>query len=73
MSKKLSIPSVNAGTMNNAVEAARFMDAVKQNLDVITGRARGVDEVPQLPDVATLAMVIATLNDVIRHLNATGE
>ena len=73
MSKKLSIPSVNAGTMSNAVEASRFMDAIKQNLDVITGRARGVDEVQQLPQQANLAMVIATLNDVIRHINASGE
>lgn len=71
--KKMSIPSTNAGTLSNVVEATRFFDAIKQNLDVITGRGSGVDELPTLPDNAQLIDVIHLINNIVRQLNASGE
>jgi hypothetical protein len=73
VTRKLSIPSVNPGTMTSAVEASRFLDAVKQNLDVICGRGSGVAELDQLPGNATTAQIIATLNAIIMRLNSSGS
>ncbi len=70
--KKMSIPSVNAGTIQNTSEATRFLDAVKQNLDIITGR-QGGGEVLQLPPGASTALIIETLNQIIVKLNASGS
>ena len=70
--RKMSIPAVGPGTINPTVEHTRFLDAVKQNLDVITGRASGVAELVPLPASANLAQVVAQLNAIAARLNASG-
>lgn len=44
------------------------LSAVKQNLDSITGQARSVTRFEHLSDTATLAEVIARLNEIVDRL-----
>jgi hypothetical protein len=62
--KKAAIPTVRTGDSN----VDRAIDAIKQNLDVITGQTRGVDKFSPLPPNATLAQVITRLNEVVARL-----
>jgi hypothetical protein len=62
--KKAAIPTVRTGDSN----IDRAFDAVKQNLDVITGQIRGVDKFKPLPPNATLEQVITRLNEVVARL-----
>lgn len=70
--QKPSIPSVNSGTISPTVEATRFQDAVKGNLDIITGRANGVAELQALTNNATNAQIIGAINAIIARLNGSG-
>jgi hypothetical protein len=71
---KNSIPSVNVGTTQDTTEAMRFFDALKQNIDVITGRAKGLTELGTLdPKHSSLETVINTVNAIIERLNASGS
>jgi len=70
--KKMSIPSANQGTLQNTQEAQRFLEAVKQNVDVITGRAHGTTEIDTIPQGATLVTVIARINQIITRINSSG-
>ncbi len=71
--RKISLPSVSAGTITNTVEAVRFLDGVKQNLDIICGRTQNQHELQALPTNASLADVIAIINRISARLNASGE
>lgn len=62
--KKAAIPVVRTGEP----ELDRALAAIKQNLDSITGQARNVDRITQLPPNATLAQVVDTLNKIIERL-----
>lgn len=62
--RKSSIPVVHSGRSD--LDLA--LSAIKQNLDSITGMARGVDRLKPLPETATLAQVIAQLNAVVDRL-----
>lgn len=64
MSTKPSIPTVPTTDSN----LSRFVDAVKQTLDAMTGKARNVQRLEPLPPTATLAEVIERLNQVISRL-----
>lgn len=64
MSNKPSIPAVRTG--NAALD--QTINAIRQNLDQITGRARGDDRLDPLPTSASLADVIARLNEVVRRM-----
>lgn len=70
--RKANLPAVTSGTIQNTQEAVRFLEAVKQNLDIITGRSRAVQEIAPLPANATLSQVIATINQIASHLNSSG-
>lgn len=70
--RKTSIPAVSPDTLQPGAESHRFLEAVKQNLDVITGRAKGGAEIPALPATASLANVITTINQIIAQINASG-
>lgn len=71
--KKIAIPAVTPGLIQNSTEHARFLDAVKQNLDVITSRVQGLSEIDPLPANATNAQIINTLNRIVARLNASGQ
>jgi hypothetical protein len=62
--KKAAIPTVRTGDSN----VDRAIDAIKQNLDVITGQTRGVDKFQPLPANASLSQVIARLNELVARL-----
>jgi hypothetical protein len=62
--KKAAIPTVRTGDSN----VDRAIDAIKQNLDVITGQTKGVDKFPPLPPNASLAQVIARVNELVARL-----
>jgi hypothetical protein len=46
---------------------------MRENLGIITGAIQGVGETSQLASTATLAEVIAKLNEIIVKLNASGK
>ena len=61
---KAAIPAVRTGQ----VELDRALSAVKQSLDAITGQARNVQRMEPLPDSATLAQVVARVNQLVERL-----
>lgn len=61
MGKKSAIPSIR--TEDQALN--RVLDAVKQNIDAITGQARNSQQLAALPETADLAEVIAKVNAII--------
>lgn len=46
----------------------QFLQAIKQTLDAITGQARNVERLEPLPTTATLAQVIARLNEIVARM-----
>lgn len=66
MSNKAAIPVLRSGTP--AIDL--FGEAVKQNLDQITGQQKNVAKMAPLPDTATLAEVIARSNALLARLQA---
>lgn len=62
--KKAAIPTVRTGNP----EVDRAFDAIKQNLDSITGQARNVQKVAPLPTSATLADIINRINLLTERL-----
>lgn len=61
MGKKSAIPSIR--TDDQALN--RVLDAMKQNLDSITGQARNAPSIDFLPESASLSDVIAKVNAII--------
>ena len=61
---KQAIPTVFTGK----ADLDRALAATKQNLDDITGQARGVARMTPLPATATLADVISRLNEIAERL-----
>jgi hypothetical protein len=61
---KAAIPTVRTG--QNDLD--RALDAVKQNLDAITGQARNTKRLEALPATATLDQVVARLNALVDRL-----
>lgn len=59
--KKAAIPSLVSGT--GAVDS--FADAVKQNLDTLSGQHKNAVKLKALPATATLAQVITQLNSIL--------
>jgi hypothetical protein len=64
MSKKSAIPSIR--TTDPALN--RVLDALKQNVDSITGQARNVEKLELLPETASTADVIAKINAIIDRI-----
>jgi len=62
--KKAAIPTVRTGNP----ELDRALDAVKQNLDSITGQARNVGKLAPLPQTATTAEIIDRINLLVERL-----
>lgn len=62
--KKAAIPSVRTGQP----ELDRALDALKQNMDSITGQARNSGRLQQLPSNATTAQIINRLNEIVERL-----
>jgi hypothetical protein len=62
--KKAAIPTVRTGQP----DVDRAFDAIKQNLDSITGQARNVERLQPLPADASMAQVIARLNEITARL-----
>lgn len=62
--KKAAVPTL--ATPDATLGA--FASAVKQNLDAITGQARGAKKLAPLPSTATLAQVVARLNELLERL-----
>lgn len=70
--RKDSIPAVSPDTLQPGAESHRFLESIKQNLDVITGRAKGLSETPALPANAQLTDCINTINQILAKINASG-
>lgn len=64
MSKKSAVPSIRTG--QPALD--RVLDALKQNVDSITGQARNVEKLEMLPADASLADVITKVNAIIDRI-----
>lgn len=66
--KKPAIP----GTSNLTPALARVIEPIKANIEMLTGARPGVPEIEPLGDAATLADVVAKLNEVISRINQSG-
>jgi hypothetical protein len=64
MSKKSAIPSIR--TPDPAMN--RVLEALKQNVDSITGQARNAEKLQLLPETASMADVIAKVNAIIDRI-----
>lgn len=62
--KKAAIPTVRTGQPG----VDRAFDAIKQNLDSITGQARNADRLQPLPANATMAQIVNRLNEIVARL-----
>lgn len=62
--KKAAIPTVRTGQP----DVDRAFDAIKQNLDSITGQARNAQRLAPLPANATLTEVVTRLNLLTERL-----
>ena len=61
---KQAIPTIFTGKP----DLDRVLVAMKQNIDSMTGQARGARRMEPLPATATLADVIARLNEIAERL-----
>lgn len=64
--RKSTIPDVPSG---HDEKTRLFLDAVKDNVEKITGRGRGSKPLTKLASTATTAQIITTLNAVIDQIN----
>lgn len=64
MSGKAAIPALRTGDR----ETDAFGQAVKQNIDWLTGQGKGPPAIKPLPLTATLAEVIAQHNKIVERL-----
>ena len=62
--KKAAIPTVRTGQP----DVDRAFDAIKQNLDAITGQARNVQKLAPLPANASVAEIITRINILTERL-----
>lgn len=63
MTGRVSIPRVNAGTLQ------LFTDSVKSILDRMTGQDKAAEVLEELESTATNAEQIEAINTIIRRLN----
>ena len=66
--KKPSIPP----TSLLALEIARVVEPLKQNVELITGARPGAVSIDPLPATATLADVITQLNKILSRIEHSG-
>lgn len=62
--KKAAIPTVRTGNP----ELDRAIDALKQNVDAMTGQARNSERIPSLSSSASLPDVIAVVNKILERM-----
>lgn len=69
MAKKPSIPAINLQdrTLN------QMLNAMRENIGIITGAIHGVGEISQLPTTATNTDIINKINELVVRLNASGK
>lgn len=65
---KPGIPSTNF----LPIELSRVVEPIKQNVEIITGARPGVSEISALSSTATLADVIAKVNQILSRINHSG-
>lgn len=69
MARKPGIPSVALQDPNLTV----VVNALKENIEIITGSRLGVGEIRTLGATASTAEIVAKLNEVIKRLNVSGN
>ena len=67
MAKKPGIPAVNLP--DRALN--QVLNAMRENLGIITGAIQGVGELDQLASTATTAQIISKINEIVISLNAS--
>lgn len=60
-------------TMRIDPALAPIINALKENVELMTGARRGAVVLTQLPANASTAQIITALNAIIQRLNAAGE
>lgn len=66
--KKPAIP----GTGSLPVELSRIIEPIKQNVELMTGARPGSAELAPLPANASLADVVAKVNQLISRIDQSG-
>jgi hypothetical protein len=67
--KKPSIPT----TSHLSPDIAKIVNALKENVELMTGARHGAVPLVALPVTATTAQIIATINTIIQRLNTSGS
>lgn len=69
MAKKPGIPSVALQDQ----QLNTVVNALKENIEILTGSRIGVGEIRTLGATATLEETVAKINEVIKRLNVSGN
>ena len=69
MARKPGIPAVTVTDQN----LATILNALKENVEIITGARPKVGETAQLATTASLSDVISKINEIVIKLNVTGK
>lgn len=69
MAKKPGIPSVALQDQ----QLNTVVNAIKENIEILTGSRIGVGEIKQLGTPATNDQIVAKLNEIIKRLNVSGN
>lgn len=69
MAKKPGIPSNNYADRSLTLT----IQAMKENIELITGARPGIDAIAQLSSTATNAQIISKINEIIARINYTGQ
>ena len=69
MAKKPGIPSNNFADRSLTLA----IQALKENVELITGARPGIDAIAKLDTAATNAQIISKINEIIARINYTGQ
>lgn len=73
MKRQTAIRKPTISIFGLSSEMARFMEPVKQSLEIITGSRAGLSELKGLSKSASLEDVVKKVNEICARLNASGK
>lgn len=73
MKRQTAIRKPTISVFGLSSEMARFVEPIKQSLEIITGSRAGMSELKGLKESATTKDVVAKINEICARLNASGK
>lgn len=73
MQRQTAVRKPTISVFGLSSEMARFVEPIKQSLEIITGSRAGMSELKGLSKAASLEEVVAKVNEICARLNASGK